>query len=106
MKSKFESDPLMALIVRMPLSRYFILRELCEGSKTQSELADVAEVSTASMTGIRDFLLKNGLIVSHTTDMDEPASDRRRVVSTITEKGRDVVAAYEKLATEILKARK
>lgn len=106
MKYDFESDSPRSLAIRMPLSRYFILKALCDGPKTQTELADVADVSTASMTGIRDFLLRNKLMTSEIPEEGESAPDRRRVVSFITEKGRNIVSAYEEIAAQIVKAKK
>jgi len=77
------------LVSRITLGRFLALRALKSRPHTMLELAGIAGVSPAAMTGMRDALKQDGLIE------DACGKDRRVVMVSITTRGLEVVADFE-----------
>lgn len=70
---------------------YWVLAATAKGPRRMADLADMVEVSSASLTGIVDRLEERGLVARCRS-----TEDRRVVLVDITKDGRDRVCAVER----------
>ncbi len=87
-----EDAALKDLVMHMSLGRYLVLKTLDKEASPMTALASVANISTAGMTGTRDAMERQGLI----SESNDP-EDRRKVIISITPKGRQALALFETL---------
>jgi DNA-binding MarR family transcriptional regulator len=86
-------EKLVRLVTHMSLGRYLVLKALNESDKTMTPLAQVAKVSTAGMTCIKDAMKADGLLTDY---RDE--NDRRNVYVQITAYGKKAIALFAAMA--------
>lgn len=75
----------------LSLAQYHVLEPLGKGPRTNRELAELAGISAPTATRIVDGLLERGW-VSRVAD----PTDRRAVVISLTESGRDALAKKQR----------
>jgi|GEM_PF-3856363 len=82
---------------RFTLRQVAFLRGLADNSMNHTEAAKLMGVSTAALTGMKDMLVKEGIVETRLK-----TGDRRMIVIILTEKGSDAVAKIEAWMRETL----
>jgi DNA-binding MarR family transcriptional regulator len=101
---KLETDgDFMEAARDMKFRQYLVLKTLCSGPKTMSLLSEAAQASTASITLMRDNMVRHGLVEdTDDPEVDKSKRDRRKVFVAVTQTGRRVVDACEKVMREAM----
>lgn len=86
-----EDAKLKFLVLHLTLGRYLVLKKLSDEPQSMTDLSKIAGVSTAGMTGTKDTLQREGLITDY-----RDSEDRRKVLVSLTKKGEQVLAMFEK----------